>query len=99
MPNIHPTAIVSPKAQLADDVAVGAYAIIEDDVTVGAGTRIDHHAIIRRYTRMGRDNFVDAFAVLGSWPQVLKFTVDVPSYLKIGDGNTFREGVTVSRSM
>jgi UDP-N-acetylglucosamine acyltransferase len=92
MPKIHPTAIVSDKAELADDVEVGPYAIIESDVRIGRGCRIAAHAIIRQYTQMGSDNVVDSFTVLGSLPQDYKFSSQTVSYLKIGDGNVFQIG-------
>ena len=40
MSNIDPRAVVSPKAELAADVTVGAYAIIGDEVRIGAGTTV-----------------------------------------------------------
>jgi len=98
MPRIHPTAVVDPAAELADDVEVGAYAIVEGDVKIGPGTRLASHAVVRRYTTLGRDNFVDSFAVLGGLPQDLKFSPRTVSYLRIGDANVFREGVTISRA-
>jgi len=98
MANIHPTAIVSGRADLADDVEIGAYTIIEDDVIVGPGTVIRPHAIIRSFTRMGSGNYVDSYAVLGGEPQDLKFDRKTVSYLEIGNNNTFREGVTISRA-
>ena len=98
MAKIHPAADVHPNAKLAEDVEVGAFAVIEDEVQIGDGSIIRSHAIIRRYTNMGSNNFVDSFAVLGGEPQDLKFDLSTLSYLEIGDSNTFREGVTISRA-
>lgn len=98
MPKIHPAAIVDASAKLADDVEVGAYAIIDPDVVIGEGTVIRPHAMIRRYTSMGKGNYVDSFAVLGGEPQDYKFDPHQVSYLRIGDENKFREGVTISRA-
>ncbi len=98
MAKIHPTADLYPTAELSDDVEIGAYAIIEDDVRIGSGSVIRPHAIIRRYTKMGSNNYVDSFAVLGAEPQDLKFDADTVSYLEIGNNNTFREGTTISRA-
>ena len=95
---IHPTAIVDPSARLADDVEVGAYAIIEADVEIGAGTVIRPHAIVRRFTAMGAGNYVDSFCCLGGEPQDYKFDASSETFLRIGDGNMFREGVTISRA-
>jgi UDP-N-acetylglucosamine acyltransferase len=98
MPNIHPTAIVCPKAELAADVEIGPYCVIESDVRIGPGCRLAEHVIIRRFTTLGANDIVDAFTVLGGLPQDLKFSPSAVSYLRIGDGNVFREGVTISRA-
>lgn len=94
---IHPTAIIDPSARLGANVHVGPYAVIEADTELGDGCRIAAHAVIKRYTRMGRNNRVAEFAVIGGEPQDLKFR-DCPSFVLIGDGNRFGEGVTVHRS-
>ena len=96
--SIHPTAIVDENATIGDDVEIGAYAVIESDVSVGDGTIIRPHAVIRRYTTLGKENVVDSFCVLGGEPQDYAFDPKQVSYVRIGDNNTFREGVTISRA-
>ncbi len=98
MPKIHPTAIVHPSARLAEDVEIGPYCLVEADVSIGPGTVLRDHVVIRRHTTLGRGNFLDAFATLGGEPQDLKFDPQTISYLRIGDDNVFREGVTISRA-
>jgi len=98
MPKIHPTAIVDPSAVLSDDVEIGAYSIVEADVVIGPGTVLRDHAILRRYTTIGQNNIVDSHAVLGGVPQDLQFDPRTVSYLRVGDNNIFREGVTISRA-
>lgn len=98
MARIHPTAIVDPSAVLADDVEIGPFCIVEGEVTIGAGTLLRQNVIVRRYTTLGVGNMVDAFTVLGGEPQDLKFDPKTVSYLRIGDSNVFREGVTISRA-
>ena len=98
MPTIHPTAIVDPGAELADDVIVGPNCVIEPDVKIGPGCRLRESVIVRRYTTMGANNSLDAFTVMGGEPQDLKFDPATISYLRIGDDNVFREGVTISRA-
>jgi len=98
MAQIHPTAIVHPSAVLADGVEIGAYSVVEADVVIGAGSVLREHATIRRYTTIGRNNIVDSHAVLGGLPQDLKFDPRTISYLRVGDNNVFREGVTISRA-
>lgn len=98
MAKIHPTAVVDPSAVLADDVEVGPYCIIEADAEIGAGTVMRSHAVVRRYTHIGRNNLIDTYACLGGLPQDLNFDPDSVTFLRIGDNNVFREGVTLSRA-
>ena len=97
MAEIHPTTIVHPSAVLADGVKIGAYSVVEADVVIGEGSVLREHATLRRYTTIGRNNMVDSHAVLGGLPQDLKFDPRIVSYLRVGDDNVFREGVTISR--
>lgn len=98
MPQIHPQAIVSPGAKLAADVEVGPFAIIEDRVTIGPGSRVASQAKICAGVTMGSKNLVDHGAVIGGDPQDLSFDPATNSGVLIGDGNTFREYVTINRS-
>ncbi len=98
MTKIHPTAIIDPAANVADDVEVGPFSIIESDVTIGPGCKLTSSVVIRRYTSMGSNNYVDSNTVIGGYPQDIKFDPDTASYVKIGDGNVFRESVTVNRA-
>jgi UDP-N-acetylglucosamine acyltransferase len=98
VPTIHPTAVVDPAAELAEDVAVGPGCVIEADVAVGGGTVLRDHVVLRRHTTLGRNNLVDAFCVLGGEPQDVKFDPASRTFLRIGDDNVFREHVTISRA-
>jgi UDP-N-acetylglucosamine acyltransferase len=93
---IHPSAIISDTATVADDVEIGPYTIIGNDVEIGSGTRIDSHVVINGPTRIGRDNHIYQFASIGDDPQDKKFR-DEPTRLMIGDRNTIREFCTISR--
>ncbi|MDE2069672.1 MAG: acyl-ACP--UDP-N-acetylglucosamine O-acyltransferase [Gammaproteobacteria bacterium] len=89
-------AAVDPGARLAADVTVGAFAIIGAQVEVGAGTVIGPHAVIQGPTRIGRDNRIFQFASIGGIPQDMKYHGE-PTWLEIGDRNTFFEFVTINR--
>lgn len=93
---IAPSAIVSPKARIAENVYIGPFSIIEDEVEIGAGTRLDSHVVIKNYTTLGRENHLHMGVLLGSDPEDKHFTGE-RSYLKIGDRNIFREYSTASR--
>ena len=94
---IHPTAVISPRAELAEGVRVAAYAVIEEDVRIGARSEIGAHAVVKRFTTLGERNRVFEHATLGGEPQDVKFRGEV-SRLVIGDDNLIREGVTVHRA-
>ena len=94
---IHPTAIVSPKAQLDPTVEVGPFAVIDANVSIGPGCRVGPHVYLTGHTTIGANNRFHAFAVIGDAPQDVKYN-DEPTRLVIGDGNLFREAVTVHRS-
>ena len=95
--SIHPSAIVDPSAELGANVTIHPFTIIEAGVRIGDGCEIGPHAVIRTGTRMGANNRVTVGAVLGDWPQDLKFKGE-ESYLIIGDGNLIREYVTLHRA-
>ena len=95
-PRIHPTAVIAPEAELADDVEVGAYAVIEGRVCVGPGCGIRPFAHLCGPLIMGCHNKVFSGAVLGERPQHVKYNDEATS-LEIGDHNIFREHVTVHR--
>ena len=92
---IHPTAVVDPGAELADDVRVGPHAVIGPHVHVGAGTVIGAQCVIEGHTRIGRDNRIFQFASIGAAPQDKKYAGE-PTRLVIGDGNTIREFTTIN---
>ncbi|MEZ5564384.1 MAG: acyl-ACP--UDP-N-acetylglucosamine O-acyltransferase [Gammaproteobacteria bacterium] len=96
MTAIHPTAIVDSRAELAADVSVGPYAVIDAGVTIGAGTTIGAHTVIRGTTTIGRQNRIFQFASIGEDPQDKKYGGE-PTCLEIGDRNTFREFCTINR--
>ena len=93
MTQVHPTAIVDPKAELDASVVVGPYAVIGPSVRIGAGTTIGAHCVVEGRTTIGRDNRVFQFASLGAAPQDKKYAGE-PTELVIGDRNTIREFCT-----
>ena len=98
MPKIHPTAIVDSDAKVADDAEIGPYCVVAPSVEIGPGCVLRENVIVRRYTTLGKRNLIDSHTVLGGEPQDLKWVPETVSYLRIGDDNVFREGVTISRA-
>jgi len=87
---IHPTALVDPKAQIDEAVAIGAYTVIGPHVRIAAGTTLGPHCVLEGHTTIGRDNRIFQFASLGAVPQDKKYAGE-PCELVIGDRNTIRE--------
>lgn len=93
---IHPTAIIDPRAELGQEVAVGAYTVIEEGVFVDVGTQIGPHVYIDRHTRIGKNCRISPFASIGTPPQDKKFKGEKTEVV-IGDDNVIREYVTINR--
>lgn len=93
---IHPTAIVDPRAELADDVEVGPWAYVGPDCRIGAGSVIQMRATLEEHVHLGPRVTVGIGSVLGGKPQDLKFKGEVTT-VEIGEGTTIREYVTVNR--
>ena len=93
----HPSAIISPEAQIDDDVTIGPFTIIEGPVRIASGTVIMSHVHISAHTEIGHGNIIHMGAVIGNTPQHLGFK-DCVSYTRIGDRNIIREYVTIHRS-
>lgn len=95
MAKIHGTALVDPKAKIEENVEIGPFCIVGANVKIGTGTRLISHCNVSGYTILGKDNIIFPFVSLGTAPQDYGYKGRV-SYLKIGDGNTFREGFTAN---
>ena len=94
---IHPTAVVDPKAELASGVVIGPGAVVGPEVVIGENTWIGPHAVLDGRLTLGRDNKVYPGACLGLPPQDLKYR-GANTEVLIGDGNTLRECVTINRA-
>jgi UDP-N-acetylglucosamine acyltransferase len=95
-PTRHPTAVISPAAELAPDVCVGPYSTIGPDVRMGSGCRLESHVVVEGPATIGSDNRFFPFCSIGSQAQDLKFSGE-EARLEIGDHNVFREYVNVNR--
>lgn len=96
MSRIHATALVDPAAELADDVAVGAFSMIGPKVRIGSGCWIGPHVVVTGRTTIGCNNRIFQFASIGEEPQDKKYAGE-DTELIIGNDNTIRELCTFSR--
>jgi UDP-N-acetylglucosamine acyltransferase len=98
MPNkhAHPHAVIGKNVVLGNNVSIGPFVVIGDNVTLGDDTVVDAGAQVLEYSTLGKKCHVFAYAVVGGMSQDLKYK-DCRSFVKIGDGNTIREFVTINR--
>ena len=93
---IHPSALIDPKAELAEDVEVQAFSIIGPTVQIGRGTIVGPHCVLDGRTVLGENNRLFSGAQIGVLSQDLKHKAGLVGRTQIGDNNLFREHVTVS---
>ena len=93
---IHPSAIVSPKAQLGEGCHIGAYSTIGDEVIIGKGVRFESHVVVDGRTFIDDETHVFPFVSIGLESQDLKYKGE-PAETKIGKRNKIREFVTIHR--
>lgn len=94
---VHPTAIVDPAAQLGAGTVVGPYCILAAHVSLGENCWLQNHVTLSGPLQAGRGNKFYAYCSIGQQTQDLKYRGE-PTWLEIGDDNTFREFVTINRS-
>jgi UDP-N-acetylglucosamine acyltransferase len=94
---IHPTAIVSPDANIGEGATIGAYSIIGRQVRIGSNTAISSHVVIEDGTEIGENCQISQFSSIGGVPQDLKFKGEITKVV-IGNFNNIREFVSINRA-
>jgi UDP-N-acetylglucosamine acyltransferase len=97
MREIHSTAIVNPRAELAQDVRIGPYCVIGEHVRIGRDTEIESHVVIDGHTQLGERNKIFPFVSIGSPPQDVGYRGE-DTRVAIGDDNLIKEFVTINRA-
>src|SRR5918997_4578117 len=93
---VHPSAVVSPRAEVGEGSHVGPYCTVGDEVRLGPRVRLESHVVVDGRTEVGEDTHVFPFASLGLAPQDLKYRGE-PAETRIGRRCQVREFVTVHR--
>lgn len=93
---ISPLSVVQPGAELDSGVEIGPFCLVGPNVKIGSGTVLRSHVCITGHTTIGCDNQFFANCAIGEEPQDISYQGG-PTLVRIGDRNTFREGVTVHR--
>jgi UDP-N-acetylglucosamine acyltransferase len=100
MIQVHPSAVVSKEACLADGVVIGPNCVIDSAVSIGAGTVLDANVVISKDVEIGQNNHFFPNCAIGGRPQLLGLSADDEiGGLTIGDNNTIREQVTIHPSI
>ena len=94
--SIHPSAIVAAGAVIPDSCTVGPFCTIGPEVVLGEGCKLVSHVVLDGRTRIGAGNTFFPFCAIGVSPQDLKYGGE-PTETIVGDNNTVRESVTISR--
>lgn len=97
MTKIHPTAIVSPGAELASGVTVGPYSMIGEHVAIGSDTVIAPHVVIEGHTQIGERNRICPYTCIGAPPQDISYRGE-DTRVRIGNDNVIREYATIHRA-
>jgi UDP-N-acetylglucosamine acyltransferase len=93
---VHPTSVVSPRAEVGEGAHVGPFCTVGDEVRLGARVRLESHVVVDGRTEVGDETQVFPFASIGLAPQDLKYRGE-PAETRIGQRNRIREFVTVHR--
>lgn len=94
---IHSSAVVSPKAEVAPGVKIGPYSTIGDHVTIGRDTEIGAHVVVEGHTQIGERNVIYPFSSIGTPPQDIGYRGE-DTRLLIANDNIIREYVTINRA-
>ena len=93
MAKIHPSSVIDPKAEIADDVEIGPFCTVGPQVKVGPGCRLISHVVLDGVTTIGARNTFYPFAAIGTLAQDVRSHPE-DARLVIGDDNLFRENTT-----
>jgi len=93
---IHPSAVIDPAAQIGAETEIGPCCVIGADVVIGCCCVLASHVTVAGPTTIGDANHFFPYSSIGQRSQDLKYSVE-PTYLEIGDHNSFREFCTVNR--
>jgi len=97
-PEVHRTAVVDPRAELAEGVRVGPCSVIGPGVQLGEATEVGAHVVLEGRVSLGARCRVGHGAIIGTPPQDLKYREDTPSGVRIGDETVIREYATIHRA-
>lgn len=96
MNQISPLAYVHPEAKLGENNIIGPFCYIDKDTIIGDNNNFLNSVTVHVGARIGNNNEVFPGASISTKPQDLKFKGEVTT-CEVGDNNSIRENVTISR--
>ena len=96
MNQISPLAYVHPEAVLGENNLIGPFCYIDRNTVIGNGNNLQNSVTLNYGTRLGNNNEIFPGASISTKPQDLKFAGE-DTLCEIGDNNSIRENVTISR--
>lgn len=94
--SVHPSAVIASGAVVPESCTVGPFCTIGPEVVLGENCTLISHVVLDGRTRIGNQNLIYPFTSIGVAPQDLKYNGE-PTETAVGDSNTIRENVTISR--
>jgi UDP-N-acetylglucosamine acyltransferase len=94
--SVHPSAVIAPGAQVPASCSIGPFCTIGPEVVLDENCALISHVVLDGRTRIGARNVFYPFCSVGVAPQDLKYKGE-PTETIIGNDNTIRESVTISR--
>ena len=94
---IHPSAVVEEGARLGEGCVVGPFAYVGPEVTLGEGTQVGPHCVLHGKVTLGKGNLLVSHCAVGGPPQDVSYKGEASEVI-VGDGNVFREFVTLNRA-
>lgn len=92
------TAVIDPRARLAEGVRIGAYSVVGPEVELGPGVEVGHHVVLEGRVEVGARTRIGHGAIIGAPPQDLKYKPGTLSGVRIGEDTVIREYVTIHRA-
>jgi len=93
---ISPMAFVHPEAKLGDNNEIGPFCFIDKNTVLGDNNVLHNGVTLNYGARIGSGNEIFPGASLSTKPRDLKFKGE-DTICEIGDNNSIRENVTISR--
>lgn len=96
MNHISPMAFVDPEAKLGDNNIIGPFCYIDKNTVIGDNNKFYNSVTVHAGARIGNNNEFFPGASISTKPQDLKYRGE-DTLCEIGDNNSVRENVTISR--